>query len=290
MQCYNCNSKRLKYDKDIDAYVCLDCHYQFPKQYFFISHSHLDIEKVRIVRNVVEETFFYEPILFFLKCLSEDKEISDLIRREINERVWFIYCKSENAENSKYVREEREYIDYLISNGYDKKVLTIDLDGFEIWDDECVDHIRKQVAFKIRKTKIFISYQQSDAPVASPIYEELSKNGFGVWYDKKTPYDDLWGEHTNSKIKEHSYKDGICMPILSGNADPRLMIQDLESAIKRDAFILPVIVKSGENQNDILEILPKNIADYLKDGQQFVFDVDTPFESARKLVEFINAL
>ena len=71
MKCYNCESKKLVCDNEIDAYVCQDCGYEHYKQYFFISHSHQDIEKVRIIRNVIEETFFYEPILFFLKCLSD---------------------------------------------------------------------------------------------------------------------------------------------------------------------------------------------------------------------------
>ena len=40
--------------------------------YVFISHSHKDIEKVRILRNVMEENGF-EPLCFFLKCLTKNK-------------------------------------------------------------------------------------------------------------------------------------------------------------------------------------------------------------------------
>lgn len=94
MNCYSCNSKKLEYVKETDSYVCRNCGYVYPKQYFFISHSHIDIEKARIIRNTIEETFFYEPILFFLKCLSDEHELNDLLRREIYERIWFVYCKS----------------------------------------------------------------------------------------------------------------------------------------------------------------------------------------------------
>ena len=49
MKCYNCESKKLVCDNTIDAYVCQDCGYEHYKQYFFISHSHQDIEKVRVL-------------------------------------------------------------------------------------------------------------------------------------------------------------------------------------------------------------------------------------------------
>lgn len=65
MKCYKCDSKKLICDTFEDEYVCHNCGYKYPKQYFFISHSHKDIEKVRIIRNLIEETFFYEPIMFF---------------------------------------------------------------------------------------------------------------------------------------------------------------------------------------------------------------------------------
>ena len=118
MQRYNCDSTHIKYDKNSDCYVCLNCKHVYPKEYWFISHSHLDIEKVRIVRNVIEEIFFYEPILFFLKCISDDNELTNLIEREIDERVWFVYCQSKNAENSFYVQQERQYLDGLIAKRY----------------------------------------------------------------------------------------------------------------------------------------------------------------------------
>lgn len=246
MQCYNCDSKKLVYDGSKDAYVCLDCRYEYPKQYFFLSHSHLDIEKVRIVRNIVEETFFYEPILFFLKCLSEEEEINSLIRREISERVWFIYCKSKNAEKSKFVAQERAYIDQLVRQGYNKKVLTVDLDRFEIWDDECLDDIRTQVSFKIRKTKIFLSSEPKDIAVAGPLYECLTTIGYNVWWDKNVAAKDFWQMSTSvsQRIKEHSYRDGIFMPVFTGETLSPFMQQEILRAYRNNALILPVVTDS----------------------------------------------
>ena len=75
----------------------------------FLSHSNKDYEKVRQVRNLLEEQEF-RPLMFFLKCLNDDDEIDDLIKREIKERTRFILCDSQNAQNSKWVQREVEFI------------------------------------------------------------------------------------------------------------------------------------------------------------------------------------
>ena len=213
--CINCQSKRLVYRKETDAYKCLDCSYEYQKQYFFISHSHLDIEKVRIIRNIIEETFFYEPILFFLKCLSDENEIQTLIQREINERIWFVYCDSENARKSEYVKKEREIVNNLIASGKKINLVNIELDKFNIWDDGCYDYIRNQIAYRIRKTKIFISYQRKDSPFASRIKDYLINRGFSVWTDLDVSSGDLWNVAVDSAIKEHSYKNGLFLLLTS---------------------------------------------------------------------------
>ena len=79
--------------------------------YIFISHSHLDIQKVRIIRNTLEENG-YEPLCFYLKCLNDNDEIEGLIKREIDSRDIFLYIESENSKNSGWVQKEREYINH----------------------------------------------------------------------------------------------------------------------------------------------------------------------------------
>ena len=93
------------------------------KVYIFVSHSHRDIDKVRLVRNYLEEKGA-EPILFFLKSVTDDNEVADLIKREIDARLWFLYCRSRNAENSNWVRTE---LDYVKKTGK-KNFFEIDLD------------------------------------------------------------------------------------------------------------------------------------------------------------------
>lgn len=244
MQCYNCNSERLKYNKEKDAYICLDCGHEFLKQYFFISHSHMDIEKVRIIRNIIEETFFYEPILFFLKCLSEDEEIRDLIQREIDERIWFVYCKSENAEKSKYVLEERKYIDNLIAKGKVKNRLQIELDEFDIWDEKCYDYIRNQIACQIRKTKVFLSYSSRDKDIAEIMHNWFTRRGYSVWWKPDFDKNISVKDSIQQGIREHSYRDGIIVPIMTKNSlnDAQVMIE-IGYAMGQGAMILPIVVK-----------------------------------------------
>ena len=77
-------------------------------KYIFLSHSQNDIEKVRRIRDYLEDSSF-EPILFNLKCLTDSDELNDLIKREIEARRWFIYLYSKNSEESSRVQAEVSY-------------------------------------------------------------------------------------------------------------------------------------------------------------------------------------
>ena len=121
--------------------------------WIFISHSHQDISVVRKIRNQLEELGF-EPLMFFLKCLSDDDEIETLIKREIDQREWFIYADSENARHSKWVTTEREYIETLEG----KKIFTINLD-----DD--LDKQLSEIKRISRQMKVFISYSHRDMEI-----------------------------------------------------------------------------------------------------------------------------
>ena len=75
----------------------------------FLSHSNKDFSKLTIVRNKLEK-LGYRPLLFFLKCLENDREIRELIYREIDARERFILCQSKNSIHSPWVELEVEYI------------------------------------------------------------------------------------------------------------------------------------------------------------------------------------
>lgn len=89
----------------------------------FVSHSNKDFDKIVKVRNKLEAQD-YKPLLFFLKCLEDDKEIFELIKREIQARDRFILCESRNARSSEWVQKEKEFI-ISLNRPYE----VIDLDG-----------------------------------------------------------------------------------------------------------------------------------------------------------------
>ena len=136
----------------------------------FLSHSNKDYEKVRQVRNMLEEQKF-RPLMFFLCCLDDDQEIDNLIKREIDRRTRFIYCESENSKESRWVQEE---VKYIKSKDRIFETINLDLPMTEIKGQ--LDNFRK-------KANIFISYQRDDTELAKTIYNRLKKYEFNVWID-----------------------------------------------------------------------------------------------------------
>lgn len=289
MNCYNCNSPKLLINVEEDAYVCQECGYKHYKQYFFISHSHKDIEKVRIIRNVIEETFFYEPILFFLKCLSNETEVTDLIKREIEERIWFVYCKSENAEKSKYVQMEREYIKKLISEGKQIHVLEVDIDKYQIWDEECYNYIREQIAYKVKKTNIFVSYSHYDNVVSHILIENLQYNGFTVFYDVETlTIGGVWNNEIRSAVKKNSYKNGMVIMMCSEKAFASKSIQlEIRTALDNNAFIAPVLLYNDNEQLNRLSLELFNSFPELLENQIYKVDLNNTDRDINLLIKQI---
>ena len=286
MKCLNCDSPRLRYDKDSDRYVCLQCGYTYAKQYFFISHSHLDIEKVRVIRNVIEETFLYEPILFFLKCISNDNELQDLIYREISERIWFVYCKSENAENSKYVQQERAYLQKLIDSGKHINVLEIELDKFEIWDEECYEYLRSQIAYQIKISKVFISYSRETRSLANELYSEFASRGYSVWQDTQLTVGGNWFNSIQSNIKKNSYKDGIFLLLLTENSlESQYVYTEIRQALDYGAYVMPVLFCEDEKERTSLITKMHEVYPQLKGNAWIAINPDDMPSACDKIIQ-----
>ena len=99
----------------------------------FISHSNKDFEQVRVIRNKLERRN-YRPLLFYLKCLENEQELEDLIKREIDARERFILCKSKNIKGSDWVKKEMDYI-----KGTGRPYVVIDLDALKEDIDSCIN-------------------------------------------------------------------------------------------------------------------------------------------------------
>lgn len=137
----------------------------------FLSHSNKDYEKVRLVRNLLEEQHF-RPIMFFLCCMEDKKdELDDLIKREIDSRTRFILCDSENARNSHYVQMEVDYIKKM-----KRSYQIIDLSKPE---NEIAHELLK---FK-NKATVFISYSRNQMVLAENLYVRLKRYDYFVFFD-----------------------------------------------------------------------------------------------------------
>ena len=133
----------------------------------FLSHSNEDYEKVRIVRNYLEEKQ-YRPIMFYLKCLNDEEEVNDLIKREIDSRNRFILCDSKNAKKSKWVKTE---VDYIKSK--ERMYQVIDL-------EKSIESIKRQIDTFIFRSSVFVSYSHEDEKLAKSIIKELKKHDFRI--------------------------------------------------------------------------------------------------------------
>lgn len=131
----------------------------------FLSHSNEDYERVTFVRNTLEK-YHKRPIMFFLKCMTNKKELDPLLKREIDAREEFILCDSENARKSDFVREEVEYI-----KSQERKYQTIDLNAS---DDEIEEALREYVD----RDKVFISCSHNDNELAMHIGDLIKNAGY----------------------------------------------------------------------------------------------------------------
>lgn len=138
--------------------------------WIFLSHSNKDFAKVRLIRNYLEERSC-RPLMFYLKCLSNDDEIDDLIKREIDCRTRFIICDSENSQASKWVQSEVKYI-----KSQKRSYETIDL-------SKSKEEIKAQLDKLIKSTQIFLSYSRNDYELVNAVYSHICKYDIRCFFD-----------------------------------------------------------------------------------------------------------
>lgn len=200
----------------------------------FLSHSHKDIEKVRKIRDILE-ILGCEPLMFFLKCLDDNNgELEDFIKREIDARNVFLYCRSRNAEGSEWVQKELEYI-----KSRDKsRIYTVDIDN-----DFCGGTVSllNNVVNMIKNNNVFVSYPAKARRSARRIISYLSEAGMNV-VSIDNAYGD-WMSFTEKAI-ERAAKEGVVV-IVENEGEKLTLAQaiEMEKALKEGAKILRVVVK-----------------------------------------------
>ena len=211
--------------------------------WIFVSHSTRDLDKVRSVRNAVE-ALHGEPILFFLKCLSEHDEIDELVKREIEARNFFLLCDSANAKSSKWVQDEIAHVKSLKT----KQLVTIDLDAD--WQTQI-----SGIHSIVRYATVFLSYAQTDEEAIAPVRTGLIENDFCVW----DPFHNLQvGDNFADQISaavEESARFGFFIHFLSrASLRSEWAARELDIAIRidvRDRYI-PVLLRPYYEISDLL--------------------------------------
>lgn len=190
--------------------------------YVFISHSHQDIQKVRQIRNAMEEAGF-EPLCFYLKCLSDEDEIEGLIKREIDAREWFVYIDSPNSRASAWVAKERKYIE---SCG-DKQIVTIDLEtnqSMKEVSDKLIHGLRicivcaekdRKLGEEIQHRFIEKDMQASIRVVSLPSAESISETQAGCIVPL-LDYGGIQSEHLDGLFSKETKAVAKIIPIMVG--------------------------------------------------------------------------
>ena len=175
--------------------------------WIFLSHSSRDIEKVRFIRNEFEK-YGHNPLAFHLLCLTTDteegrRELDGLIKREIDCREWFVFCESESASLSEYVRMEKEYI---LHRGK-KKIWTLSM---ALSKEELAEKVAEICAL----VKVFVSYAGRDSETAKGLISELQRRNYDVWEDSLLAAGACWAEETEREIQKTA-KSGFAVLVVT---------------------------------------------------------------------------
>jgi hypothetical protein len=149
--------------------------------WIFISHSNLDLRKVRKIRDALENDG-HKPLLFFLKSLQNgDARLPQLIRDEINARTWFVLCDSDHSRASNWVQEE---VAIVTSTKPKETFVTIDLaKDLDVDHDGDVPLFVRKLRPLLKRATVFLSYARSDAVIARQIYDALVEQDYLAFLD-----------------------------------------------------------------------------------------------------------
>lgn len=210
--------------------------------WIFISHSHQDIGLVRKIRNRLE-SLGLEPLMFYLKCLSDENEIEELIKREIDERDWFIYADSKNARESKWVRTEREYIEGLEG----KQVFTIDL-------NEDIDKQLLQIEHIARQMKVYISCSVNDVGLREKIKNKLLERDMLVIDGEDVVGEESieWNENAEKVINDVARNGFVILLLTKTSIKSDFVRYEIKATLGCGGKIVPVYVGDTRITEELL--------------------------------------
>ena len=197
--------------------------------WIFLSHSNKDFAKVRLIRNYLEERSC-RPLMFYLKCLSNDDEIDDLIKREIDCRTRFIICDSENSKASKWVQSEVKYI-----KSQQRSYETIDLSKSE-------DEIKAQLDKVVKSTQIFLSYSQNDYELVYAVYSHICKYDIRCFFDAESLTSGNYQNQISHAIDLAKDFGFVVFFASKYSLSAHLVVSELQYSMKKGAKILILLL------------------------------------------------
>ena len=243
--------------------------------FLFISHSHKDMDKVRQLRNKLEDKG-YEPLCFYLKALDDsEEELDDLIKREIDAREWFIYANSIYARESEWVHKECEWRKREESKN--KHVWVVELDS-----DLSIDEISETLSLGLR---VNIIHDDKDIDFVDKLTCKLRQRDLQVISNRN-----LKVENREEQLIENIKTSAITLLILSQNSNSSdMMIQDTMIAAQSESFIIPVYIDDIElnlffklHFMNIQGIMPEK---QIKDENDFDNFVDKVVDEIRRSLD-----
>jgi hypothetical protein len=217
--------------------------------WIFVSHSHNDITEVRLVRDALEAKG-HNPLLFFLKCLDDNSELDDLIRREIEARNFFLLCDSPNARSSRWVQKEVE----LIKSIKGKVYRSIDLCGS--WQDQvdAIDDLSRQAT-------VFMSFLRGDVVIAAEMARKLRAVDYHVLDVGDISPGSDWKGVIRGQI-DTALANGVVVLLMSPDAMTSPFVQNeafyaLQQLKAGASNIRPFIIRDPDGVYALLGLLPE---------------------------------
>jgi hypothetical protein len=206
------------------------------RTWIFVSHASADLKAVRQVRNYLE-TKDASPLLFHLLALEHEEEFWPIIEREIVARNFFLYCESEAAESSPWVKRERDAVSRAVERS-PKRVGSIRVDTGDL-DLASLDSF-------VATTRVFPSFTHHDRDQVRPYLDELVRRGFEVFNDLEmiAPGDD-WAALVEAELRRAA-ENGWVLAFLSQRSMQSPWVQrEIQFAMQLGARFVPVRIDPG---------------------------------------------
>lgn len=219
------------------------------KALIFISHASEDLPSVRQVRNYLEDCGA-APLLFHLVSLTDPQQFWPLIENEIAARNYFLFCDSEAARASEWVRRERHTVNE-VAKSRPVRVGTIDVDRAKL-DRRVLDHF-------LEKMKVYVGrdltrrHEMAVAPYVSAMrMHGLEVTDFEEDAEQIVAFGSLRAasayarKHSDNEIRLAAQAGWVVLFVCKESAARQQLRLELKTAEKRNAGIVPVYLDPPE--------------------------------------------